>query len=276
MHDPGNEERAEHAARAPEQPRGRLGAADDERALEHLVPPRAPKVRQAGREPGRLEERRPLLGGLAEDGHRDESDDVVGRLEGRAEPERADERHGDHFSVAPEGRQVRIEDRSAVGVGGVFGGGEIPRLLGEENKVEERLRRHVSYEEVDRALRSGLCGRRDVYAFAPVPPYAARVECQVKGVQQGAFKLGRIILGSVGWKPGESLPHEYSRLGGKVDRAEHQEREKPLARTSGQWCRWIRRLTYANGHAVQVVSRLFRSIEIVPRRNSPGQRAHRN
>ena len=116
-------------------------------------------------------------------------------------------------------------------MGGVFGGREGPRLLGEQNEIEEYLRRHMSDKEVERALPSGLCGRRDVYAFAPVPPYAARVECQVKGVQQGAFKLGREILGCVGWKPGESLPHEQSRLGGKVSRAEHQEREKPLTRS---------------------------------------------
>lgn len=113
-------------------------------------------------------------------------------------------------------------------MGGVFGWGEVPRLLGEENEIEERLRRHMRHKELDRALRSGSGARRNVYAFSPVPSYAARVECQVKGVQQGAFELGCVILGCVGREPGESLPYERVRRSGKVGRAEHQERHKPL------------------------------------------------
>lgn len=187
MHDPRNEERADDASRPSEKLRGRLCSADDEGPLEHLVPAQSPEIGQAGRHPRRLEERRPLLGDLAEDGHAEKADQVVGGLEGSAEPERADECHGNHLSVAPEGGKVRIEDRSAVAVGGVFGRGEVPRLLGEEDEIEECLRYHMSYEEVERAFPRGCCARRDVYAFAPVPPYAARVERQVKGVQQGAF-----------------------------------------------------------------------------------------
>lgn len=60
-------------------------------------------------------------------------------------------------------------------------------MLGEEDEIEEGLRYHMSYEEVERALPRGWCARRDVYIFAPVPSYAARVERQVKGIQQGAF-----------------------------------------------------------------------------------------
>lgn len=86
-------------------------------------------------------------------------------------------------------------------MGGVFGRGEVPRLLSEQNEIEEHLRCHVGYEEFDRALCRGRCARWDEYAFAPVPPYAASVECQIKGVQQGAFELGRVILGCVGWEP---------------------------------------------------------------------------
>ena len=106
----------------------------------------------------------------------------------------------------------------------------MPGLLGEENEIEKRLRYHVSYEEVDRAYPtpsgsgsgSGICARRrDVYVFAPVPPYATGIERQVKGVQYGAFELGGEILGCVGWKPGESLSYEKFRRGGKVSRAEH-------------------------------------------------------
>ena len=108
---------------------------------------------------------------------------------------------------------------------GIFGRREVPGLLGEQNEIKKRLSYHVSYEEVDRAFPSGsgICAwrRRDVYAFAPVPPYAAPIECQVKSVQHGAFELGEEILGCVGWKPGESFSYEKFRRGGKVSRAEH-------------------------------------------------------
>ena len=101
----------------------------------------------------------------------------------------------------------------------------MPGLLGEQNEIEKRLRYHVSYKEVDRACPSGsgscAARRRDVYAFAPVPPYAARIECQVKSVQYGAFELGGEILGCVGWEPGVSLSYKKFRRGGKVGRAEH-------------------------------------------------------
>jgi hypothetical protein len=101
----------------------------------------------------------------------------------------------------------------------------VPGLLGEQNEIEKRLRDHVPYKKVDRAFpstTSGICARRrDVYAFAPVPPYAARIECQVKSVKYGAFELGGEILGCVGWEPGVSLSYENFSRGGKVSRAEN-------------------------------------------------------
>ena len=124
--------------------------------------------------------------------------------------------------------------------------------------------------------------RRVVKGMSQVqlPPYAARVECQVKGVQQSAFKLCGVILGCVGWKPGESLPYERFLRNGKVDRAEHQERHKPLRRSKHRVRETVSRnikeiKTYSNSHVGQVVSRLVGSIEIVPRGNSPCQRSRR-
>lgn len=107
----------------------------------------------------------------------------------------------------------------------IFGRREVPGLLSEQNEIEKRLSYHVSNQEVDRAIPSlrvtGSAWRRDVYTFAPVPPYAARIECQVEGVQGGSFELGGEILWCVGWKPGESLSNEKLRRGGKVCRAKH-------------------------------------------------------
>ncbi len=104
MHDPRNEERAEHASRPTEKSRGRLRSADDEGSLEHLVPTHSPKIAQAGCHPWFIEERRPLFSDLTKDRHRDESDQIVRGLERCAEPEWADECHGDYFSVTPERR----------------------------------------------------------------------------------------------------------------------------------------------------------------------------
>lgn len=104
MHDSRNEERAEHASRPSENKRGRLRSADDEGSLEHLVPTQSPEIAQTGCLPRFLEERRPLFGYLTKDRHAYESYQVVCGLKGRAEPEWADERHGDHFPVPAEGR----------------------------------------------------------------------------------------------------------------------------------------------------------------------------
>ena len=69
MHDPRNEERAEHPSRPTEKSHGRLRSADDEGPLEHLVPTQSPEIAQTGRLPRFLEERRPLFSDLTKDRH---------------------------------------------------------------------------------------------------------------------------------------------------------------------------------------------------------------
>ena len=104
MHDPRNEERAEHGSRPSEQERARFRSADDEGSLEHLVPTHSPEIAQTGCHPRFLEETWPLFRNLTKGRHAYKSYQVVRGLKGRAEPEWADERHRDYFPVAEEGR----------------------------------------------------------------------------------------------------------------------------------------------------------------------------